>query len=49
MRSRCVCVCACDGKELKVYAIAELQKEHLVTRRIILIAVSRMDLEREGA
>lgn len=42
-------VCVCGGKELNVYAIAELQKEHLVTRRITLIAVSRMDLEREGA
>lgn len=44
-----MCACVCDGKELNGYAIAELQKEHLVTRRITLIAVSRMDLEREGA
>lgn len=44
-----MCVSVRGGKELNVYAVAELQKEHLVTRRITLISVSRMDLEREGA
>lgn len=40
--------CFCIGGELRVYtATEELQNERLVTRRIILVIVSRMDLERE--
>ena len=46
-----VCVvCLYAGKELRVYTVTEeLQKEGLVIRRIILVTVSWMDLEREGA